>query len=96
METRLYKIIDINGNLKTVERPPEVMQPYVDMGLAMESLPFPKWGCYRGSRDIQGNIVFEPFDWDEDGFKEAYAPLFDAYQKLIRLGGEMLLWQEMK
>lgn len=82
-----YKIIDIHGRLKSVYRPIMMMQPYVDIGLAIEELPTATgWrSCYSGSRNYfrKGNpIEFEPFSWDKDGLIEAYSPLIVAYNKI--------------
>jgi len=87
MTMKYYKIVDVFGNLKTVYRPQEMMQPYIDMGLAMERLPeaYGWRSCYKGSRDFfrKGNpIAFEPHEWDTDKMIEAYAPLLLAYKKI--------------
>ena len=85
MILKRYKVIDVNGNLRSIKRPPEMMQFYVDIGLAMEELPEPGLSFYKGSRDFfrKGNpIMFEPFKWDKRGIVEAYAPLFIAYRRV--------------
>ena len=81
---RRYKIIDVFGNLKSISRPQEMMQYFVDIGFAMEELPEPNLGCYKGSRDFfnGGRIKFEPYKWDNEKLAEAYAPLIIAYKRI--------------
>ena len=84
VDMKRYKIIDVFGNLKSVYRPVEMMQYYVDLGLAMEELPdcYGWRRCYKGTRGGGGKIIVEPNEWDTDKLREAYAPLILAYQKI--------------
>lgn len=86
---RRYKIIDVFGNLKTVLRPPEIMSYYVDIGLAMDALPdYDGWkACYKGSIGAGGRIAVEPHEWDKEKMALAYAPLIQAYRRII--GGQI-------
>lgn len=78
-----YKIIDALGRLKTVDRPREIMQYYVDIGLAMEELPdYGGWrSCYKGWRGGGGKILVEPHEWDNEKMMEAYSPLILVYRQ---------------
>jgi hypothetical protein len=84
MNKKRYKIIDMHGNLRSVYRSAEMMQPYIDLGLAMEELPvYTGWrSCYRGIEDNNGNILTEPYEWDRERMKRAYKSIILAYWKL--------------
>lgn len=71
-----YKVIDIEGNVRTVYRRRSSIQGFVDMGLVAESLPVnPNSNIYGDEDMIYGGFIYDPLDKKD---------IFRAYPQLLK------------
>lgn len=58
-----YKVIEIDGHIRTVYRRRSTMQGFVDVGLAVESLPVnPNSSIYCDEDMIYGGFIYDPLN----------------------------------